>query len=50
MGAQKNPLIETFLLSTHDICFIWEIRQIIFNYACISGGYKEPADLDVQYF
>ena len=28
MGAQKNHLIETVLLSTHNICFGSEIRKI----------------------
>ena len=27
LGAQKNRLIETVLLSTHNICFGWEIRK-----------------------
>ena len=26
-GAQKNRLIETVLLSTHNICFRWEIKK-----------------------
>ena len=30
MGAQKNCLIEKVLLSTHNICFGWEIRKNIF--------------------
>ena len=30
LGAQKNCLIETALLSTHYICFGWEIRNIFF--------------------
>ena len=30
-GAQKNRLNETVLLSTHKICFGWEIRKLIFN-------------------
>ena len=30
LGAQKNRLIETVLLSTHNICFGWEIRKLIF--------------------
>ena len=38
MGAQKNRLIETVLLSTHNICFGWEIKKIIFQYALLSGG------------
>ena len=32
MGAQKNHLIETVLLSTHSICFGWGIRKLIFWY------------------
>ena len=32
LGAQKNRLIETVLLSTHNICFGWEIRKLIFWY------------------
>ena len=32
------PVIETILLSTHNICFGWKIRKIIFNYALLSGG------------
>ena len=32
LGAQKNRLIETVLLSTHNICFGFrEIRKLIFN-------------------
>ena len=38
LGAQKNRLIETVLLSTHNICFGWEIRKIIFSYLHISGS------------
>ena len=37
-GAQKNCLIETILLSTHNICFGREIRKIIFNYTLLFGG------------
>ena len=36
--AQKNRLIETVLLSTHNICFCWEIRKIIFSYALLLGA------------
>ena len=32
LGAQKNRLIETVLLSTHNICFGWEIRKLNFRY------------------
>ena len=31
-GAQKNRLIEMVLLSTHNICFGWEIRKLNFHY------------------
>ena len=31
LGAQKNRLIETVLLSTHNVCFGWEIRKIKFS-------------------
>ena len=40
MGAQKNRLIETVLLSTHNICFTSEIRKLGFNLALLSGGGK----------
>ena len=33
-----NRLIETVLLSTHNICFDREIRKNIFNYALLSQG------------
>ena len=32
LGTQKNCLIETVLLSTHNICFGWEIRKLNFRY------------------
>ena len=32
LGAQKNRLIETVLLSTHNIGFGWEIRKLSFCY------------------
>ena len=35
LGAQKNCLVETVLLSTHKICFG---REIIYSYALLSGG------------
>ena len=31
---------ETVLLSTHNICFGWEIKKIVFQYAVISEGLK----------
>ena len=34
----KNRLIETVLLSTHNICFGWEIKKIIFQYSLLSEG------------
>ena len=36
LGAQKNRLIETVLLSTHNICFGWEIRKLNFCYALLT--------------
>ena len=38
LGAQKNRLIETLHLSTHNIGFGCEIRKIVFNYTLLSGG------------
>ena len=38
LGTQKNNLIETVLLSTHNICFDGEIRKLHFNYPLSSGG------------
>ena len=35
LGAQKNRLIDTVLLSTHNINFGWEIRKSIFDYTFI---------------
>ena len=39
-GAQKNRLIETILLSNHNIhvCFDLEIRKLIFKCALLSIG------------
>ena len=38
LGAEKNRLIETVLLSTHNICIRCEIKKITFQYALLSGG------------
>ena len=38
LGAQKNRPIETVLLSTHNICFGGEIRNLVVGYAPLSGG------------
>ena len=38
LGAQKNRLIETVLLSIHNICFDWEIRELIFWFAHLTKG------------
>ena len=32
VGAQKNRLIETVLLNTHDLCFGRDVRKLIFNF------------------
>ena len=37
-GAQKNRLIETVLLRTHNICLGLEIRKIDFSYALLTVG------------
>ena len=36
LGAQKNRLIETVLLSTHNICFGREIRKLNLCYALLT--------------
>ena len=41
MGAQKNRLIETVLLSTHNMCFGWEIKNII---RLITHSYLETCE------
>ena len=38
MGTQKNRFIDTILLSTHNICFGWEIRKLFFRYAILTKG------------
>ena len=35
--AQKNRLNERVLLSTHNICYVWDIEKIIFSYALFFG-------------
>ena len=37
LGAQKNRLIETVLLSTHNTCFGWD-KKTIFCYALLTKG------------
>ena len=36
LGAQKNHLIETVLLSTHNICFGGEKRKLNFRYVLLT--------------
>ena len=36
LGARKNHLIETVLLSTHNICFGWEMRKLFFWYTLLT--------------
>ena len=38
LGAPENRLIETVLLSTHNICFGWEIRRKKFCYSPLTKG------------
>ena len=33
---KNNRLAETVLLSTHNICFGWEIRKLVFRYALLT--------------
>ena len=50
LGAQKNRLIETVLLSTHNICFGWEIRKLFFRYALLSPEiYKSTFSFQATY-
>ena len=44
-GAQKNRLIETVLLSTHNICFGREIKKIFFNYAVLFGDPRNTTNI-----
>ena len=41
LGAQKNWLVETVLLTTYIICFGWEIKKIIFKL----DSYLEPGGM-----
>ena len=47
VGAQKNRLIETVLLSTHNICFGLDIRKIIFKYEVLFGGLENYGSLQI---
>ena len=38
LGEHKKRLIETFLLSTHNICFGSEIRKLYFCYTLLTKG------------
>ena len=49
-GAQKNRLIETVLLSTHNICFDSEIRKISFTNALLYRGLENETDHHGHYF
>ena len=44
LGAQKNRLIETVLLSTHNICFGREIRKLFFGYALLKPFFQRRGD------
>ena len=35
-GCSKNRLIEMVLLSTHNICFCWEIKKLFFCYTLLT--------------
>ena len=52
LGAQKNRLIETVLLSTHNIYFGWEIRKLNFHYTLLTKGmwqHGENYDRNMSY-
>ena len=36
--CSKEPLSEMVLLSTHNICFGWELRFFFFDHPLLSGG------------
>ena len=38
LGAQKNRLIEMVLWSTHNLCFGWEPRKLIYTFSILSGS------------
>ena len=40
LGAQKNRLIERDLLSTHNLCFGWEIRKLFSCFTRLTKGLK----------
>ena len=37
-GTHQKCLIDMFLMSTHNICFCGEIRQILYGYSFLSGA------------
>ena len=37
LGAQKKRTLKMVSLSTHNICFGWEIRKLYFIYALLSS-------------
>ena len=46
LSAQKNRLIETVLLSTHNKCFGWEIKKsVFFCYAHLTKCLPIPEQL-----
>ena len=40
LGAQKNRLIETILLSTHNICFGWGIKNSFSRYTLLTESWS----------
>ena len=38
LGAQKNHLLKTGSLTTHNICFGWETSRLYFNYDLWTTG------------
>ena len=52
LGAQKNRLIETVLLSTHNIWFGWEIRKFLNTHSYLEacGHYSVISKPDTEAF
>ena len=46
LGTRKSCLIETVLLSTHNLGLSGDIRKLIFNYTLLSGGIHTFSDCD----
>ena len=50
MGTHEKHLGEALLMSTHNICFCAEIREILSGYALLSGAVELPGIILGAYF